>query len=118
MQSRTISLNLTSRAKALIVLCAALIAGQAPAATFEGASIPTSVRTLMCNSTPRIVVQLANGTSIWYPADWESSKFFLSTALAAKAAGQKMYYLGTDDTLSFYCVGNSARQVLGFGMED
>ncbi|GFE82242.1 hypothetical protein GCM10011487_42420 [Steroidobacter agaridevorans] len=116
--SRTIPLSLTSRAKALIVMCAVLIAGQAPAAPFEGASVPTSVRTLICDSNPRIVVLLANGTNIWYPANWESSKLFLATALAAKAAGQNMYYLGTDDTLSVYCTLNSARQVLGFGMED
>lgn len=116
MSSRAIPLSFTS-AKALLLTCGALIAGQAPAATFEGASIPTSVRTLMCDSNPRIVVQFANATTIWYPANWESSKLFLATALAAKAAEQKMYYLGTDDTLSFYCVGGSARQVLGFGLE-
>lgn len=71
MQSRPVPLSSMARAKALFVMCATLIAGQAPAAAFEGASVPTSVRTLICDSNPRIVVLLANGTAIWYPANWQ-----------------------------------------------
>ena len=99
----------------------ALTAGQASAATFEGADVPVQVRTAMCDSSPRIIVEFAiSSRNIWYPANaGDSSKYFFATAMAAKVAGQKMYFLGTDDTATSYCVtGGTGRLVQVFGIND
>jgi hypothetical protein len=83
--------------------------------------VPVQVRTAMCNSFPRIMVEFADASkNIWYPANaGESSKYFLATALAAKTSGQRMYFLGIDDTVTSYCVtGGSGREVQVFGVSD
>jgi hypothetical protein len=109
--------KVVSLAATLCALCAL----PASAATFEGADVPIRVRTAMCDSNPRFIVEFAiSSRNIWYPANaGESSKFFLATAMAAKVAGQKMYFLGTDDTVTPYCVtGGSGRLVQVFGISD
>lgn len=108
-----------SKTQLFVTACATLIAGQASAVNFEEALVPIQVRTAMCDSNPRIFVEFADSSkNIWYPANaGESSKYFLATALAAKVSGQKMYFLGTDSTATFYCI-TSARQVTIFGLSD
>lgn len=113
--------RLASRVKAFMAVSAVLAVGEASAATFEGWEVPVQVRTAMCDSSPRILVEFADGSkNIWYPANaGDSSKFFLSTALAAKVAGQRMYFLGLDNTVTTYCVsGGYGRQVQVFGISD
>jgi hypothetical protein len=108
-----------SNIKAFVAACATLITCEASAASFEEWAVPIQVYTAMCNEYPRIVVEFADSTkNIWYPAyAGESAKFFLATALAAKVSGEKMYFLGTDDTRTLYCVqGGWAREVQVFGI--
>lgn len=108
-------------ARMFFAVCTAIVSREAPAVTFAGAEVPTRVRTAMCNAFPRIIVEFADSSkTIWYPAGaGESSKYFLATALAAKIAGQKMYFLGTDDTVTSYCVTSGAgREVQVFGVSD
>lgn len=117
MKSRLTQRGSDSKVKAFMAVCAALIAGEASAVTFEGSEVPIQVRTAMCDSNPRILVEFADSSkNIWYPAnEGDSSKYFLATALAAKVAGQTMYFLGLNDAVTFYCVA-SGRRVQVFGV--
>lgn len=119
MKSRMTRQGSISVAKTFMVIGAALVAGQASAANFEGAEVPILVRTAVCNSYPRIIVQFADPSkNIWYPADaGDTSKQFLATALAAKIAGQKMYFLGVDEPATYYCIA-TARYAHIFGISD
>lgn len=103
--------------KPLIASVGTLVAAETPAANFEGSLVPIRVRTAMCDSNPRILVEFADTSkNVWYPANLgDSSKYFLATALAAKVSGQELYFLGVDDTATFYCVG-AGRQVQVFGV--
>lgn len=119
MSSTTTPCRATRKVTALMAVCATLVASEASAAVFEGTELPVRVRTAMCDSFPRIIVEFADPSkNIWYPANaGDGSKFFLSTALTAKSSGQRMYFLGVEDVLTFYCV-TSARQVHVFGVSD
>ncbi|SRR6266568_4858372 len=90
-------------------------------ADFEESIVPTSVKTLYCDSNPRILVQFADASkNVWYPANAaDQSKAFLATALAAKAGSQKLYFYGSGDAaaLTTYCINVSARQIKMFGLE-
>lgn len=88
-------------------------------AAFEEANVPVSVKALYCDSNPRILVEFADASkNIWFPANaGDQSKAFLAAALTAKAAAQKLYYLGSDPAaLTSYCVSASARQIIAFGL--
>jgi|SRR5688500_11719338 hypothetical protein len=119
MRSRTKRPGSISKVKTFMVMCTAFIAGKASAVNFEGAEVPIRVRTAVCDSNPRILVEFADPSkNIWYPANaGDNSKFFLATALAAKVAGQKMYFLGVDDTATFYCLA-TARYAHVFGISE
>ncbi len=90
-------------------------------ADFEDSLVPTSVKTLYCDNSPRILVQFSDASkNVWYPANAaDQSKAFLATALAAKAASQRLYVYGSGDpaALTTYCVNVSARQIKMFGLE-
>ena len=119
MKLEVVRRNATHLTKALAGAGLALIGCEASAAVFQGWEVPIQVRTAWCDSSPRILVEFADSTkNIWYPANaGDSSKFFLSTALAAKVSGQKMYFLGSDETVTFYCI-SSGRAVHIFGVSD
>jgi hypothetical protein len=119
MKLKVVRRNSTLVTKALAGACLALIGCEASAAVFQGWEVPIQVRTAWCDSNPRIFVEFADSSkNIWYPANsGDSSKFFLSTALAAKVSGQKMYFLGSDETVTSYCI-TSGKLVQIFGVSD
>src|SRR5688572_24294139 len=96
MNSSNTRQGLTLKVTAFMALCATLMASEASAVVFEGTELPVRVRTAVCDSAPRIIVEFADPSkNIWFPANaGDSSKFFLSTALTAKASGQRMYFFG------------------------
>jgi hypothetical protein len=90
-------------------------------ASFEEWTVPVAVKTLYCDSSPRIVVQFADSAkNIWYPANLgDQSKAFLATAMAAKLSGKNLYYFGSGDAsaATVYCISVAARRVEIFGIE-
>ena len=99
-----------------LVLCSA-----SAFAAFEESGIPVAVKTLYCDSNPRILVQFADASkNVWYPANaGDQSKAFLATAMAAKLAGRSLYYYGAGDpaALTTYCINVSARKIEIFGLD-
>ena len=113
--------NITGKLKGLVIATMLVGISVSASASFEESNVPVSVKVLYCDTNPRILVQFSDSTkNVWYPANAaDQSKAFLATALAAKTAGQKLYYYGTGDAtaLTTYCITASARQVSIFGLE-
>jgi hypothetical protein len=105
--------------KKLLLILALVISFQVHAAPFQGSEIPSGVYILPCDGNPRISVTFDNDVpSVWYSLKGLYAKEFLSVALAAKASKSKLYFYGSNDVSTPYCIAQgNARQIYMIGMQ-